>query len=101
MALLRDSSLDQEKLQTVLETSCDALMMLQSMDRGHGATDNPQAYQHLLLATESLRSTIAELRLARDEEASVVGLGFVVRGDARHLPSRPRVSAQARPRRTA
>jgi hypothetical protein len=95
-------SLDSDSLHDALEASCDALMVLQSIepeDTGHGAA-GPAATRHLHHAIDSLRSAIAQLRMARDENASLVGLGFVLRDDCRHMPGAP-THRQVRPRRTA
>jgi hypothetical protein len=94
MSVVQQTRLDPDKLQTALEASCDALMMLQSMelaaDRGDDDDDGDDslAHQHVREATESLRCAIVELRQARSQDASVVGLGFVVGADAR-LPPKP------------
>jgi hypothetical protein len=82
MSLPYDSSLDPDRLQTALDASCYALMMLQSLDLAPGASEVCAAHRHLRRATESLRCAIEELRLAHGEEPSMVGLGFVVRTDS-------------------
>jgi hypothetical protein len=76
-----NSTPDSDQLQSALEASCDALMTLQSMDREatNRRSDGSSPWLHVTEAIESLRSAITELRLARDEEESMVGLGFVVR----------------------
>jgi hypothetical protein len=82
MSLPHDSSLDPHRLQTALDASCDALMMLQSLDPAPGASEVCAAHQHIRRATKSLRCAIEQLRLAHGEEPSMVGLGFVVRTES-------------------
>ena len=92
-----------DKLQAALEASCGALMTLQAIDRSAaaGAGEGHALHEHLVRAIESLRSAIAELRLAHDNQASMVGLGFVAEGQPPPLPGKPNASRQASPRRTA
>jgi hypothetical protein len=86
-------------VQNALEATCDALMTLESIrvapsDRGWSS--ELQVGQ----AIASLRQAISELRLAYGDDASMVGLGFVVRTPPQRRDERPRVP-HARPRRTA
>jgi len=95
-----DSRPTPDYVQNALEASCDALMTLESIrtvPAGDGS--EPGAQLHVAQAIASLRHAISELRLAHDHDASMVGLGFVVKT----VPGRPqnRRGRQARPRRTA
>jgi hypothetical protein len=97
MRMPQEPRLDTDNLQSALEASCDALMMVESAR----FTGDFGADGHVERAIESLRGAIDELRLARDEEASMVGLGFVVRADARRLAGPRSPASHASPRRTA
>lgn len=95
-------SLDSNSLHNALEASCDALMVLQSMesrDTGSDGSGYP-ATRHLLHAIDSLRNAIAQLRMARDENASLIALGFVLRDDCVQVRG-ARSERHVRPRRTA
>jgi hypothetical protein len=94
-----NQSLDPDTLQSALEASCDALMTLQSLDRG---TREPSpALGHVAQAIDSLRFAIEQLRLARDEDSSIVGMGFVVRSEPGSRRRGATPGDQVSPRRTA
>lgn len=83
-----------EHIQAALEASCEALLTLELMRVGVGtAAGVPDGLQtHLVQATKSLRRAIAELRMARRDDAGVLTLGFVVgagRGFKRHRRKPP------------
>jgi hypothetical protein len=85
-------------VQNALEATCDALITLESI-RASPARDRKADLQ-VVQAMSSLRQAISELRLAHaEEDESMVGLGFVVRTNARRRAATP--VPQASPRRTA
>jgi hypothetical protein len=94
---------DADMLQAALESSCDVLMTLQSIEHSVHAGENSTPHVHLARAIDGLRRTISELRLAREEEASIVGLGFVVRSDLESQSDHAGAGDHdhVRPRRTA
>jgi hypothetical protein len=97
-----EPTLDPDTLQSALEASCDALMTLQSIEHGAREDEEPcAARRHVVQAIDSLRFAIDELRLAREEDASIVGHGFVVRADPVTGARGPGADGQVRPRRTA
>ncbi len=76
-----------DHLQTALEAGCDALITLQALDArltGDGGSTPPATLDEassrvqLTQAIEALRAAISELRLARDQDLSALGLGFVM-----------------------
>jgi hypothetical protein len=63
-----------------LEASCETLLTLQLLASGDGTKPaDPSAFQlQVAQATESLRRSIGELRMAYEDHAGVLTLGFVV-----------------------
>jgi hypothetical protein len=94
-----DASLDPDALHTALEACCDLLVTLTSIDRGAERDDRSSA--HLARASRSLVDVIAELRLARTGEPSIVSLGFVLEADAPDPAREQSAGRQVSPRRTA
>jgi hypothetical protein len=96
-----------DHLQTALEAGCDALITLQALSSrvslvagSGGVLDAVRAGVQLTHAIDALRASIGELRLARDNELSGLGLGFVL---AEHQEPAKQAAPEdyTRPRRTA
>lgn len=97
-----DSSPGLDYIQSALEATCGALMMLESVREPTvgGTADDSAAQQHVSRAIASLHHAIEELRLAHDPDASIIGLGFVVRTGPQRV-GKERRRPQSSPRRTA
>ena len=69
-----------DSVRNALESSCDALMMLESIREAtvNSSAEASAAQLHVAEAIAALRLAISKLRLAHDHDASMVGLGFVV-----------------------
>lgn len=83
-----------DHIQNALEVTCDALILEQISLLQSRLTSSTRL--HVEQAIASLGIAIAELRLARDDDASTLALGFVVRT----VPERPR-RGESRRRRSA
>jgi hypothetical protein len=70
-----------DHVRAALEASCGALIALELIRaRMTDAADDVRSMQgHITEAIDSLTQAIGELRLARDDQASAVALGFVLR----------------------
>ena len=92
-----------DHLRTALEASCGALIMLEWIRRETAAAEiDADSLQARLTDTiESLHRATAELRLARDDEPSVLAFGFVLRPAPARSRAGSRRSGHPSPRRTA
>jgi hypothetical protein len=98
-----DCSVATDHIQTALEAICGALITLESICSQSARAPIPgrMLRTQLTRAIESLRQATAELRLARDEEQSVLGLGFVLAPTRGRSGGGSRGSRHPSPRRTA
>ena len=101
MTELRESDLASHHLENAIESSCVALTRLELVRRSSGdlADEIRSAESQIRQVIESLRSALAELRLERGDDESVLALGFVVGADREW--SRRRRCDYVNPRRTA
>ncbi len=94
-----------DRIEAALEASCGALVTLESINsEGGDGSDDPDGLRtHVGMAIRSLRNVIEELRLAQNNGACALAIGFVLNANGRvpHFdPLRPD-PAQSKPRRTA
>ena len=95
-----------DQIEAALEATCGALVTLESVKSNlpDDSNDPDGMRSHLGLAMASLRHVIEELRLAENNGAYALAIGFVLNGRRR---ASPRVDAlppnpnQSRPRRMA
>jgi hypothetical protein len=66
-----------------LETTCDALMTLQSIDVLPSMPDDGDGDGHIARAISDLRHAVAELRDAQAQGQTGLALGFVLARDER------------------
>ena len=80
-----DGSPTPDHVHTALEESCGALITLESIRArmADAGVDIRSMQGHITEAIDSLTQAIGELRLARDEQASALALGFVLRAGPR------------------
>jgi hypothetical protein len=106
MAHPRDYLPALDRIEAALEASCGALVTLESInpDALEGP-DNPVGMRgHVGQAIRSLRQTIEELRLAQNNGACALAIGFVLKGNGRvprAVEPPPSDPGQSKPRRTA
>jgi len=96
----RDSLPVLDHIEAALESTCDALMSLESIDIRAATPDAKNVHGHVAKAILSLRHVIGELRDAQQRGASGLALGFVVEQE-RRAPSGGAGADQSTPRRTA
>jgi hypothetical protein len=95
-----------DRIEAALEASCGALVTLESIDPdAPDELEDPAGMRaHVGQAIRSLRHTIEELRLAQNNGACALAIGFVLNGNGR-APSGveppPTDPGQSKPRRTA
>ncbi len=95
-----------DRIEAALEASCGALVTLESInsDAASGSDDRDGTAGHVGLAIRSLRTVIEELRLAQNNGACLLAIGFVLKGN-RRVPGAaellPLDPGQSKPRRTA
>ncbi len=99
-----------DRIEAALEASCAALVTLESINSvaGDGSDNGDSMGGHIGLAIGSLRNVIEELRLAQNNGACALAIGFVLKGNGRvpraldpRLDPLPPDPGQSRPRRTA
>jgi hypothetical protein len=95
-----------DRIEAALEASCGALVTLESIpsDAVDGSDDPDGMRGHVGLAIRSLRGAIEELRLAQNNGAYALAIGFVLQGNGRapgDVAPPPRDPGQSKPRRTA
>ncbi len=96
-----------DRIEAALEASCGALVTLESIHSdpaGDRSDDQDGMLGHVGLAIRSLRNVIEELRLAQNNGACALAVGFVLKGNGR-VPRAadppPPDPGQSKPRRTA
>jgi hypothetical protein len=89
-----------DRIGVALESTCDALMTLQSIDVLPGAPQQGDGERHVAQAISYLRRAIEELREAQTDGQTGLALGFVLAQDQRALNG-DRPVDQSSPRRTA
>lgn len=89
-----------DRIEVALETTCDALMTLQSIDVLPGISADGNGTGHIARAASHLREAIDELRDAQARGQTGLALGFVLARDQRSS-SDDGEPDQSSPRRTA
>jgi hypothetical protein len=96
----RDSLPALDRIGVALDSTCDALITLQSIDVPPGAPRDGDGEGHVARAISYLRRAIDELRDAQAHGQTGVALGFVLAQDQRES-SADKEPDQSIPRRTA
>jgi hypothetical protein len=90
-----------DRIEVALESSCDALMMLQSIDALTGTRADEPVAGGVATAISHLRRAIDELRDAQAQGQTGLALGFVLARDQADDASEEPKPGQSSPRRTA
>jgi hypothetical protein len=105
MAHPRDYLPALDRIEAALEASCGALVTLESINPDALDGPDPAVMRgHVGDAIKSLRHTIEELRLAQNNGACALAIGFVLKGNGRvprAVEPPPSDPGQSKPRRTA
>jgi hypothetical protein len=89
-----------DRIEVALETTCDALMTLQSIDVLPSVPDDGNREGHVARASWHLRQAVDELRKAQAHGQTGLAMGFVLARDQRNADSDGE-AGQSSPRRTA